>query len=74
MRRFDCVFRIFRRKRLADKKYEFTEDDEVEDRNIVPLTRLRSASSFSPLGLGKINLSALLSGSMKVRYLLTMIC
>jgi hypothetical protein len=32
---------VYRRKRLADKKYEFTEDDESEDRDIVPLTRHR---------------------------------
>ena len=30
-----------RKKRLADKKYEFTDDDEAKDK-FVPLTRLRS--------------------------------
>ena len=32
---------LHRKKRLADKKYEFTDDDEAKDK-FVPLTRLRS--------------------------------
>ena len=34
-------FDLHRKKRLADKKYEFTDDDEAKDK-FVPLTRLRS--------------------------------
>ena len=32
---------LHRKKRLADKKYEFTDDEEAKDK-FVPLTRLRS--------------------------------
>ena len=40
-RLFKTYIALHRKKRLADKKYEFTDDEEAKDK-FVPLTRLRS--------------------------------
>ena len=45
---------LHRKKRLADKKYEFTDDDEAKDK-FVPLTRLRSKKLAEAEAAGWLN-------------------